>query len=147
VDESYRIILPQPLLSQVHWITGSQPINAWLLIGNAGRCRVLSAAELETDPDLQSLQSRIVDELTPSGSGLLEFRDAISATLPLRLIPIKIKRHGPRWRLALPRHVAAMMQLRPQESDIAALFLDEHIELWTIETLKAAVNTPLTQII
>jgi hypothetical protein len=47
----------------------------------------------------------------------------------------------------LPRSIATIMQIRPGESDIAAVFLQGHIELWTIETLRSSVTTPLTQII
>jgi hypothetical protein len=49
--------------------------------------------------------------------------------------------------LTLPKAIAAIMQIRPGESELAVWFLHGHIELWTIETLRSAVTTPLTEII
>jgi hypothetical protein len=39
------------------------------------------------------------------------------------------------------------MQIRPGESDLALWFLHGRIEIWTVETLRSAVGTPLAEII
>jgi hypothetical protein len=147
VDESYRITLPKPFCKLVGWISGNEPHKAWLLLDSPGRCRLLSAPELESEHSFQSLQDRIAAELNAPSTDPLEFQDERSATLALRLQPVDIMPRGPGWRLALPRPIAAIMQLRPGESDVAALLLQDHIELWTMETLRSSVSTPLTEII
>jgi hypothetical protein len=147
VDEAYRVTLPQSLCRQSDWISGDQPHSAWLLLGNSGRCRLLSATEVESDPTLQSLQARTTLELTEPSHNPLEFQDEVSAALAFRLMAVEITPRKPGWRLTLPRPVAAIMNIRPKDSDVAALFLQKHIELWTIEALRSAVNMPLTQII
>ena len=147
VDESYRITLPQSFCKRVGWIDGDQPRNGWLLLGSPGRCRLLSGTEADSDPNLQSLRSRIMAELSIPNPNSLEFQDDPLAALALRLVSVEITPRKPGWRLTLPRVIAAIMHIRPKESDIAALFLHKHIELWTIETLRSAVTAPLTQII
>jgi len=146
VDKSRRIVIPQILCSKLPWITGDHPLPGWLLLGSPARCRLLSTTEVD-HADLQALQSRIMAEVSaPSGNALL-FQDDESAALALRLIEVQLTPPEPGWRLVLPRHISAIMGLRPGESDIAALFLRGHIELWTIEALKLAVSTPLDQIV
>lgn len=108
---------------------------------------MLSTAEVDNDGDLQSLRARIDAELNVVSTSALEFNDEVSVALALRLVPVQIAPPKPAWRLMLPRPIAAIMQIRPGDSDVALLFLYGHIELWTIETLRSVVTTPLTQII
>jgi len=147
VSKDLRINLPQSLLQRVGWITGKQPVNGWLLVGSPGRCRLLSTSEVDDDPSLKSLQDRIAAELNAATTDALEFRDETSVALALRLAPVRIAPPPPGWRLALPGLIAAIMQIRAGESEIGALFVDGHIELWTMETLRSSVSTPLTEFI
>ncbi len=148
VEASYRIRLPQPLCKRLSWIVGDQPLTAWLLLGSPGRCRLVSAAEVDSDPALQSLKARIAEELDARSTSALEFQGEVSAALIVRLLQVQLTRHETSgWRLTLPRPIAAIMQLHPSESSLAAFFLQDHIELWTMETLRSSVSTPLTEII
>jgi hypothetical protein len=128
-------------------MTGVHALDAWLLMGSADRCRMLSSSELDSDPELQKLQSNITDEINASSGSVLDFREASTAALPLRLVPIKINRYGSGWRLVIPQVVAVTMRIRPTQSDVVALFLDRHIELWTIEILRTAFNHSLSQLL
>jgi len=147
VEASYRIRLPQPLLHRVGWIAGNRAVDAWLLLGSADRCRLFSASEVDTDPELKMLQARIAAELETAGANSLEFRDEVSLMLALRFLPVKITPPEPGWRLTLPRTIAAIMQLRPKESEVAALFFQNHIELWTVGLMRSAMNTPIVDIV
>jgi hypothetical protein len=147
VDKYYRVVIPQAIGQRAGWVAGDQPLNAWILLGDCGRCRLMSAPQVEADTSLQSLRARIaleVDERTPNP---VEFQDKVSLALALRLLPVQVTPPPPAWRLALPRPIAAIMGIRPGESDVALLFFHGHIELWTIETLRSAVATPLTDFI
>lgn len=147
VEASYRVRLPQPLCNQVDWITGDKPIAAWLLMANSSRCRLFSVTEAGTDSDLQSLGVRIAEELSAHYTGALEFQDPDSLTLTLRLVQVQVKRHETSgWRLTLPRPTAAIMHLIPGKSSIAAMLVQGHIELLTIELLRSAANAPLSDI-
>lgn len=147
VDKSYRIVLPVALSQQAAWIVGDVPLFGWLLMGNPGRCRLLSPAEVENDTAIQSLRARIDAELSTVGSSMLEFHDEPSLALALRLVQVRIAPPDPGRRLTLPKAIVAIMQIRPGESEVALWFLHGHIELWTIETLRSAVTTPLAEII
>jgi hypothetical protein len=116
-------------------------------MGSPGRCRLHSGAEVDNDTNFQSLRARIDAELNAPSTNALDFSDEVSVALALRLVSVQITPPEPGWRLMLPRSIATIMQIRPGESDIAAVFLQGHIELWTIETLRSSVTTPLTQII
>lgn len=93
------------------------------------------------------LRDKITAELNAPSIGLFEFQNEVLAALPLRLTMVEIMPRGTGWRLTLPKSVAAIMQIRAKESDIAVLLLHGHIELWTIETLRSSVTTPLSEII
>ncbi|HLM80240.1 MAG TPA: hypothetical protein VK302_06365 [Terriglobales bacterium] len=147
VGEDLRVKLPQSMLQRTDWIAGEEPVNGWLLVGGPGRCRLLSAAEVDNDPSYQALLARIAAELSAPNANALEFHDEVSVALAVRLVPVRIAPPKPGWRLTLPGPIAAIMQIRPGESDIAALFIHDHIELWTIETLRSSVTPPLTEII
>jgi hypothetical protein len=147
VEASYRIRLAVPLVSRVKWISGDQPIEAYLLVGSPGRCRLLSAPEVKDDPRLKSLQARIAAEIDAPLPDSLTFHDDMSVALALRLLPVRITGGEPAWRLTLPRVLAALMEITPGKTDIAALVFQAHIELWTIETLTSAMSVPLTELI
>lgn len=147
VDKSCRIVLPVALLQRVAWIAGDEPLSGWLLMGDPGRCRLLSPAEVENDTATQSLQARIDAELSTAGDSILEFRDEASIALAVRLVQVRIAPPEPGRRLTLPRAIAAIMQIRPGESDLALWFVHGHIELWTVETLRSAVTIHLAEII
>jgi hypothetical protein len=116
-------------------------------MGDPGRCRLLSPAEVENDTATQSLQARIDAELSTAGDSILEFRDEASIALAVRLVQVRIAPPEPGRRLTLPRAIAAIMQIRPGESDLALWFVHGHIELWTVETLRSAVTIHLAEII
>jgi hypothetical protein len=147
VEESYRIRLTQPLLRRVAWITGVEPVSAWLLVGSPGRCRLLSSSEVGSDPLLQSLKMRITAEAGTRNANPLDFHDEVSVALAVRLLEVQITPPEPGWRLTLPRPIAAIMQVRPKESDVAGVFFQEHIEIWTVEMLRSSVARPLTEIL
>ena len=147
VDTSYRIVLPAALSKLVPWIVGDELLFGWLLMGSPGRYKLLSPAEIESDAATQSLRNRIGAELSAGGGSMLEFHDEASLALALRLVQVRIAPPDPGRRLTLPKVVAAMMQIRPGETDLAVWFLHGHIELWTIETLRSAATPQLSDFI
>ena len=147
VDQDYRIILSPAHLKRAGWAPGSEPLKGWLLIGGPGRCRLLSSAEFESDPGCLSLRAAIDAEPDRSAGSIIEFRDEASVVLGLRLQPVEITPPGPGWRLAFPKTLATIMQICPKETSVALLDLQEHIEIWTLELLRASATKPLTEIL
>ena len=147
LEKSYRLRLPQPLCQKVGWITGAE-VSAWLLLYTSERCRLLSRSEIDDDPDLKELHSKATGKATHHESGSLEFQDAASVVLRLRLQEIELNRHETSgWRFTLPRTMAAIMQLCPEESSLVALIVQDHVELWTISAMRSAANTPFSEIL
>ena len=141
------MLISQGLLKKAGWIVDSQAQECWLLVGSPGRCRLLSGNEVDTDPNLRSLQASIDSEVKTPNSNALEFRDDTLLALGLRLLRIEITPPGPGWRITLPKPLAAIMQIRPKESEVALLFIQGHIEIWNMENLRKSVTTPLTEIV
>jgi hypothetical protein len=146
-QKDYRLSLPEPLVKQVHWIKGNHSLEAWLLMGSSGRCRLLDQSAIDGNQQLQTLRAKIETEQTPADPHILEFDDAALVALPFRLLPVQISAPNPTWRLGLPKPIAGIMQLRPGQSELAALLVRDHIEFWTIEMLRLSVSTPLDEII
>jgi len=147
VDKYYRITLPQSVLHRIGWIRGDQAHSGWLVVGNPGRCRLVSTAEADNDPECRLLRARIDSVVRTPATNSLEFHDEVLVALALRFLPVQITPPGPGWRLSLPKPLAAIMQIRPGESDVAALSFQEHIEIWTIDTLRSSQTTPLAELI
>lgn len=147
VQKDYRIFLPEPYLAGTGWTLGDEPLKGWLLVAGPGRCRLLSSAEFDGDPACKSLLSAIDAEIDRPADNAVELRDAESVALGLRLIPIEISPPGPGWRLTLPKTLAAIMEIRPKESSVALLSFRQHLEIWTLETLRASIAVPLAEII
>lgn len=148
VDRSYRITLPQVFARLAGWIAGENAQTAWLFAASPDRCRLLGPAEADQDEGVQALRARIDSSLARPESPL-ELNDTSSVALGLRLLPVEIRPRKPRydWRLALPEPIAAVMEIRPGESKIAAIFVGGHIELWTIKLLASAMEVPISEII
>jgi hypothetical protein len=146
VDESYRITLPQPLAKRIGWITGEKAHSGWLLVIHSGRCQLLSAAEVDEDPDLRFLLDIGTAETAAPTARSVESQSEASIASAFRLLPVEIRPRGRAWRMLLPPLIAAIMQVSPGRSEIIAFFVQGRTELWTIETVKAAMSTPLDEI-
>jgi len=132
---------------RVIWIKGAEPIQAWLLLGGIGRCRLLAPQEVEADPRCRSLRLRNETEEAPIAGHISEFEDDASAILGLRLLDVEITPRGPGWRLTLPKILIAIMQIRPKESTVALLLSHGHIEIWSMDALRTSVAIPISELI
>jgi hypothetical protein len=147
VEKDYRIFLPQPVLKCAEWISGNRRLTGWLLVGDQGRCRLLSPAVVDNDADYRSLRTAISTEHEQPEGGPLEFREEASMALVLRLQPVDVAPPGPGWRLTFPKVLAAIMRIRAKEDSVALLYSPGHVEIWSLDTLRASVSTPLSDLI
>jgi hypothetical protein len=146
VDRSCRILLSKDILERAGWVPGDEPLKGWIVVGGPGRCRLLSSAEFEGDKGCLALKAAIDAELDQPTGSAIEFRDDALAVLGVRLIPIEIAPPGPGWRITLPRCLIEITRIRPGESSVALIFFHEHVEIWTLETLRAATAVPLAEL-
>ena len=107
----------------------------------------MSSAEFESDPGCLSRRAAVDAEIDQPVGSAIDFRDDALVALSMRLFQIEITPPGPGWRLTLPRALAAIMQIRPKESSVALLLFPKHIEIWTLEALRASVDTPFAEVI
>lgn len=143
-----RVIIPQDLCDAVQWIAGSQPITAWLLLGRFGRHRLLSPEEVASSSDLEELRTKISALESEPARGPLVFEDDGKATVASRFFEVDLRwsaAHG--WRLTLPKVTINLWRIERGNNYVAFLLSQGYIEIWSIDTLQAAFNIPLTEIL
>jgi hypothetical protein len=147
VDASHRINLPLSLVRAAGWITGDDPVRAWLVLLSADRCRLLSPALVDGHSQIQAVASRINSELSITNSDPLEIGDEENIALALRLFHVEIKSPQPLRRIALPEPITTAMQLQGGSSHVAALIFRGHIEFWTIDFVRTWANKPIPELL
>jgi hypothetical protein len=148
VGSDGRVIIPQELCDAVQWISGTQPITAWLLLGRFGRHRLLSPEEVTSSPDLEELRTKISALESEPAPGPLVFEDDEKATVVSRLFEVDLHwsaAHG--WRLTLPSVSINLWRIQKGNNHVAFLLSQRYIEIWSMDTLQAAFNIPLTDIL
>ena len=145
VDEGYRITLPVSICKQIAWITDKAFHNAYLILLNAGRARLVPITEANDETRIQLLRRAGAKVDAPSAA--LEFEDDRYVGLALRLLPIELKPRDPGWRFVIPKEAATVMDLKAKQSDVALLVVQSYIEIWTISQLRSAVSPPLDELV
>jgi hypothetical protein len=138
-----RFHLPKAYSDKIPWMSGSASLSAWLLIRVPGRFRLLSDFEVEGDPKLRDLRSRIIEgphgnEVSPS-----EFDSNDRAALIGRLVATTLTAPPPGWRFILPKHLTPEGACR----SVVVLFSSGYCEIWFPEVYKAALESPIESII
>lgn len=148
VGSDGRVIIPEDLCKAVQWISGTQPITAWLLLGRFGRHRLLSLQDVASNPDLEELRNRISALESEPARGPLVFEDDEKATIASRFFEVDLRwsaAHG--WRLTLPSVTINLWRIQKGNNHVAILLSQGYIEIWSMDTLQAAFNIPLTDIL
>jgi hypothetical protein len=135
-----RIPIPKHLSDRLEWLSGSEPVAAWLWMVSAGRYRLLSNEQVMADPELEALhnfihQQELVPSIKPSASTTVEETCMIA-----RLQPTQLKLNKSYWRLSFP---PALDELVPSGCDRKSLsiLLSPHgyLEIWYTEILRTAL--------
>jgi|SRR5579859_2998065 len=148
VGSDGRVVIPEELCKAVQWISGIQPIRAWLLLGRFGRHRLLSPEEVASSPDLEELRTKISALESEPARGPLVFEDDEKATFGSRFFEVDLRwsvAHG--WRLTLPSVTINLWRIERGNNHVAFLLSQGYIEIWSLDTLQAAFNIPLTDIL
>ena len=146
IEKDYRIHIPKILLSGVGWVPENNK-GASVLVGDSGRCRLLTGTEVQDDPDCRRLREEIGAVLEEPLSSLLSFREESVTALPLRLLPVDIFPHGAGYRMTLPKLLTGILQVWPGKDSVAVIVNQAHIEIWSLETLRIAVTPRLGELL
>ena len=111
-----------------------------------GRYRLISAEEFEAVPELVSLRTGNVATEADTFPDPLDFEDSEVAAMPTRFLQTDLKPFQQTWRVALPR-IAIEMITNETNKTVALLFSGGHLEVWSLESLKAAFSRPLKNIL
>jgi hypothetical protein len=142
-DKYGRITLPKQFSDRLPWLTGSDEIQAWLLLLSLGRFRLLSDEQVQNDPLLEPVRSLVFDGKPEVTAEPTHADDPKSALIVARLLraPIKPKQG---WRISFP---SAFDVFRPPECDEKAFSLvfslDGYLELWYTEIVRKVGVLPL----
>lgn len=148
VDESSnRVVIPPALLERTEWITGSSPIEVWLLIESPGRCRLICAQDLEKSPALTSLRATITATEEELPNDPLDFEDSEFAVLPNRLLQTQLTPPPPAWRLSVPRILTELMHIAGENKTVVFLLSKGYLEIWSVSALTGAFGRPLKDIL
>jgi hypothetical protein len=148
VGSDGRVIIPQDLCNAVKWISGTDPITAWLLLGRFGRHRLLSLHDVASNADLEELRNRASTLESEPARGPLVFEDDEKATLASRFFEVHLKWSASSgWRLTLPSVTINLWRIQRGNNHVAFLLSQGYIEIWSMDTLQAAFNVPLADIL
>jgi len=145
IEKDYRVHVPKGLLSIVGWLP-QHTNEASLLVGHSGRCRILSGTEVLTDPACQRLRDEIASSIEEPLDSVISFREDSITALPLRLLPLDLVPYHGGFRITLPRLVISIFQASPGQDSVALLVSQGHVELWSLQTLRVALNSQLDQL-
>jgi hypothetical protein len=141
-----RITLPKDLCTQIGWLRGEEPIDAWLLLLSDGRFGLLSKEEAEADSALDRLRAialsgEATEKAEPSSAVPPE-----EAALVAKLTPITLKPRGQVWRFSIPSIMEIFAPPNSNLLDLLAIWSnDGYWELWYVEAFKRAALGPLPQ--
>jgi hypothetical protein len=138
-----RVTIPHAWCERIPWVFGDETLLVWLLMLLPGRFRILSDTEVQQNPGLNDIRSRIVNGPSPTEVPPTAFDRNEIAILVGRLIPTTLAPGGS-WRLIVPRQIVPGDRDRKQ---YVLLFSSGYLELWFAETYNDALLSPLDAII
>ena len=147
-DTDHRINLQQ-LSDHMPWLSGTQTLDAWLLLVELGQYRLLQDDQVQNDPLLAPVRLLILEGRF--GEPVSSHAEQQSRTaLVARLVPTTIKppdRGGAGWRLLFPRALDVFAPADCDKSAFSILFtLEGFWEIWYTDVLRKVGVFPLRKL-
>jgi hypothetical protein len=120
--------------------------QAWLLLLECGRYRILSDEQVQNDPKLEAVRLLILEGKPAIVSEPTCAKDLEDGAIVARLVPIAVALHkqSQRWRISLPKELKAFQPPDSNPKNFSVLLsLDGHIEVWYTDVLRRAAFLPL----
>ena len=140
--EGGRVSIPKGIVENAisPRLTGTGKMTCWLIVLGLGRYRV-------ADRKAISKVLASVEEVASAGE-IVDFTDRDQRdAIPARLIPCTISAAGPMWRLYLPEAVRRLAPEGETASHVFLLIVAGFIEVWFPDTLRRAMEVPLSEVI
>jgi hypothetical protein len=139
-----RLALPKQLSSRIPWLSGDQPLKAWLVLISAGRYRLLSDDQVGENPHFESLRSLIMGTSAGGASDPAIAQEDARSALTARLLSVVVSPPKPAWRVSLPKAIKIFEPPNCDTNDFTILLAaDGHWEIWYTDVLRAAAFLPL----
>ncbi len=150
-DEDRRIPVPVQISDRMEWLTGTETIEAWLLVVALGQYRLLQDEQVQTHPVLAPVRLLILEgrPMDPGeqGQGQEQSRTAIVA----RLAPAPISpptKNGPGWRIQFPKAFDIFVPSDCDKRAFSILFtLEGQWEIWHTNVLLRAGTIPFQNVL
>lgn len=144
-DTYGRPTIPQHLSDGISWLRGTETLQAWLLLIELGRYRLLSDEQVQADSLLEPVRHLILEGEPAIATDPTDATELRLAAMVARLMPTAVAPHKPGWRLSFPK---AFEAFAPPEVDQHAfsilLSLEGYLEIWYTDVLRKAALSPLT---
>lgn len=150
MDMARRIRLPEECAGQLDWLQKKVAVDAWLLVIELGRCRLLSDKQARESPRLGVVAERLLSQPRPDPEiEPFQAEDSSSAALGARILRVRLSPLGPGWRLTLPKDPVGLFGRPAQNTHntVYLLFSDGYLEIWSVEHLIESMQVPLNQVI
>jgi len=145
-DPDGRITLPKHFSDHLPW-TESTGGQAWLLLLEAGRYRLLSDEQVQQDPKLEPIRLLILEGTAAVVSDPSSYKDLRAESIVARLIPVAVALHkqSQRWRISLPGELKVFEPPDCNTSNFSVFFsLDGYFEICYTDLLRRAAVVPLS---
>jgi hypothetical protein len=145
LDPDDRITLPKHFSHLVPW-SASTDGQAWLLLLESGRYRLLSDEQVQADPRLEPVRLLILEGKPTVLSEPTHTKDLKGDAIVARLVPIAVALHkkSQRWRISLPKELGAFEPPDCGPGKFSVLFsLEGYLEIWYTDVLRRAASVPL----
>jgi hypothetical protein len=143
--EGRRILLPLHFVKHAA-LSGSKPIDCWLLVVTPGRFRLVKQSTATPTGDLAKILSQS-EEVGEPGDVLDYTESNPQAAIRARLIPCVATPRGPGWRLNFPKSAMELVPATEERSSVFLLTVAGYVELWFPETLRRAVSEPFSKVL
>jgi hypothetical protein len=146
--EDGRIRLPQHISSKLSWLQGTEVLNVWLLVEEAGRYRVLADQHFETSAALREIREIVLrdgedEDNSYAPEGYPECAE--TASLRARLLPAQLSPKGPCWRLSIPAELPP--ENTADEGRTLYLLLSQgHLEIWSKDRFEELLRLPISKL-
>ncbi len=144
-DPDDRITLPKHFSDLVPWAASTDG-QAWLLLLESGRYRLLSDGQVEGDPRLGPIRLLILQGKPALVSDPTRAKRLEEEAIVARLVPISAALHkqSQRWRISLPKGLEAFEPADCDPKKLSILFsLEGYLEIWYTDVLRRAASLPL----
>lgn len=139
LDEKNRVRIPEELLSALPWIFGD-PVQAFLLILDVGRFRLLSPQNVDDSPMLRRLHAQLSQPDEPPEPDPMDFESPEIVALTARLVPTSISTRAPHCRFTVPRAAVALSTAGSRDRRVIMTLRSGYLEIWFPEVVEKALS-------